>query len=434
MADRGLRGPTLPGSVAELPNGLTVIAIELPNVHRVVMDTHLRVGSLYETPATNGLSHFLEHILYRGVPSQPSAQALAVAFERLGGMLLAATATDSGAVSVSAPPENFAELLVLYAEVLAQPLMAGLEVERGIVVQEILESLDEGGNSIDPDNLIRALVFADHALGLPITGTLAGLQRFEEGQLRAHHRKHYTGHNAVLAIAGPMQPDRMVALAEATLSRLPAGSKLVPPAAPRPSGPRFSHVKDRGSQVTLRVAFHAPGVHSDDEPAVDLLLRLIDDGMSTRLYRTLCDDHGLCYDVSASYEAYADCGLFEFRAETSPDRARTVLEKILEISRGLRAPGPEPAEVSKAQQRHFWQLREMFDSPEAVTSYYALGALHGVPRTPAERQAQLEALDTKALSATANRLFQPQHLNVLAVGPLSRSEQGALAKTVRNFS
>jgi predicted Zn-dependent peptidase len=174
-------------------------------------------------------------------------------------------------------------------------------------------------------------------------------------------------------------------------------------------------------------------LHSEDEPAVDLILRLIDDGMSTELYRRVCDNLGLCYDVSAGYEAYGDCGLFEFRAETTPDRIASVLKEILGIASDLGKRGPSAEALRKAQQRHLWQLYEMLDSPESLTNYFALGTLHQVERSPVARQAQLAQFDVAAIAAAASRLFQPQHLSVVAVGSLSRREQEAVAKQVADF-
>jgi predicted Zn-dependent peptidase len=419
--------------IDRLPNGLGVIVIELPALHRVVIDTYLRAGSRYETAQTNGLCHFLEHMLYRGAPSHPSAQRLALAFESLGGMLLAATATDSGSLSTSSPPENFAAALDLYAEVFQHPVLDGIEIEKNIVRQEILEGLDEQGRSIDPDNLIRALAFPDHPLGSPITGTMTQLDRFDREMLRSHHARHYTASNAVMAVAGPVNRARVLDQIADAFAHLPVGTPLASdPPAPA-AGPLFSHVKDSGSQVTLRVAFRSPGVHSEDEPATEALLRLIDDGMSTRLYRGICDDKGLCYEVSAGYEAYDDCGLFEVRAETSPERAQAVLTEILGIAQTLRQFGPEPAELHKAQRRHHWQVREMLDSPDALTSYFALGALHGVPRSLRARHAQLAGLDCASVAAAATRVFRPENLSAVVVGSLSRKQRSALEHLVRSF-
>lgn len=415
-----------------LPNGLGVIVIEMPTLHRVVIDTYLRAGSRYETAESNGLSHFLEHMLYRGAPSHPTAQRLALAFESLGGMLLATTATDSGSLSTYSPPENFSAVLSLYAEVFQYPVLDGIEIEKNIVLQEILEGLDERGRVIDPENLIRAFAFPGHPLGLPITGTIAQLERFDREMLRAHHAQHYTASNAVMAIAGPVDRTRVLEQVATAFAALPQGSPIICEPLVAPLGPRFSHVKDSGSQVMLRVAFRGPGIHSNDETAVEALLRLIDDGMSTRLYRGICDDKGLCYEVSASYEAYDDCGLFELRAETSHERAHAVLTEILHIARALSSQGPEPAELQKVQRRHYWQTREMLDSPEALTSYFALGALHAVPRSLSERHRQLAALDCKAVATVAARLFRPENLSVVVVGSLSNKERTTLEQLVQS--
>jgi predicted Zn-dependent peptidase len=417
-----------------LPNGLGVIVIELPTVHRVVIDTYLRTGSRYESTETNGLCHFLEHMLYRGSPSHPSAQQLALAFESLGGMLLASTATDSGSMSTSSPPENFSAALGLYAEVFQHPVLAGIEVEKNIVMQEILEGLDERGRTIDPDNLIRSLAFPDHPLGLPITGTIAQLERFDRDLLRTHHQRHYTARNSVMAVAGPVKKAVVLQQVAEVFAKLPAGDVLACDAPAAPAGPRFLHVKDSGSQVTLRVAFRAPSVHSLDEPAVEALLRLIDDGMSTRLYRGVCDDKGLCYEVSASYEAYVDSGLFELRAETTPNRVHAVMSEVLRIVQGLSQLGPEPAELQKAQRRHFWQVREMLDSPDALGSFFALGALHGVPRSLRERHEQLAALQCDTIRAAATRLFRPENLSAVVVGQLSNKERTALEQLISGFT
>lgn len=420
--------------IERLPNGLGVIVIELPTLHRVVIDTYLRAGSRYETAESNGLCHFLEHMLYRGAPSHPTAQRLALAFESLGGMLLAATATDSGSLSTSSPPENFAAALNLYAEVFQHPVLDGIEIEKNIVLQEILEGVDEQGRVIDPDNLIRALAFPNHPLGWPITGTIAQLERFDREMLRAHHARHYTASNAVMAIAGPVNKARVLDQVTAAFAALPRGAPLASEPPEPATGPLFSHVKDSGSQVTLRVAFRAQGVHSEDEPATEVLLRVIDDGMSTRLYRNICDDKGLCYEVSAGYEAYDDCGLFEVRAETSPERAYAVLTEIFRVAHSLSQTGPEPAELHKAQRRHHWQVREMLDSPEALTSYFALGALHRVPRSLRERHGQLAGLDCAMVAAVATRLFRPENLSVVVVGSLSRKERTALEQLVQTFA
>src|SRR6187431_2504677 len=142
---------------AVLPNGLTLVAVRMPHMHRSVLEAQIRIGSRFESLEDNGISHFLEHMLYRGTPNYPSAHEQALAFETLGGTLQAATAKDFGSLQIAMPPERFSDVLPLLSEVYQQPLMGGIEIERGIVHEEILESLDEGGNLIDADDLLGAV-------------------------------------------------------------------------------------------------------------------------------------------------------------------------------------------------------------------------------------------------------------------------------------
>lgn len=411
-----------------LENGLRVSVVRMPHVRRAVLDVHTLVGPRFEAPAENGISHFLEHMLHRGTPTHPSAHAQALAFESLGGAFSAATYVDHGAISLSAPLENFSELVGLVAEVLERPIFSGLEVEKGIVREEILESLDEDGRSVEADSLLRALAFPDHPLGFPITGSLATLESFGVPLLRQHHSARYVAEATVITLAGPLDPDASLKEVARAFGGFPRGVAPTssPPAAQ--SAGRFSHVSYPGSQASLRVGFRAPGERHADEPATELLLRVLDDGMATRLYERLCDERGLCYDVSASYEAYDDAGLFDIAADTAPERAEEVLTEIFGLVRALREQGPTEAEVSKAKRRFAWQLAEQNDDPEALAGFYSLGELTGVARTPQARLAALEAVTTAQVRAAAERVFTRELLNVLVVGPLAAKVRDRLRR------
>ncbi len=417
-----------------LPNGLTVVVVPMPGVHRVVLDAHLRVGSRYESLEHNGVGHFLEHMLYRGTPRHPSAHAQALAFERLGGTLVAATSVDHMTLAISVPPENIDAVLPLFCEVYREPIFDGIEIEKGIVREEILEGLDDDGNDVDADNLVRALVFGDHPLGYPITGNIDRLDRFDVPLLKQHHAAHFHGKNTVLAVAGPIDADRTLEQVARCLQGLGAGATPQATAPGDQRAARFSFVRHpASSQTALRVAFRAPGEDDADEPATELLLRTLDDGMSTRLYHQICDARGLCYDVSAGYEAYSDSGLVELAAETAHERAEQVLHELFAVVDELRDDGPTEEELQRAKQRYRWQLSEMLDDPGEVADFYALGQLTGIARTPAERLEQLLAVTPEHVRLAAQRIFRRHNLSVVAVGVLPRRAQDALAERTRDF-
>ena len=417
----------------KLSNGLRVSAVRMPHVRRSVIDVHTRIGSRFESAADNGISHFLEHMLHRGTARYPSAHALALAFETLGGALSAMTYVDHGALSLAAPPENLSELVRVLAEVLLQPIFSGLDVEKGIVREEILESLDEDGRSVDADTLLRALAFPDHPLGFPITGSLSTLESFDIPLLQRHHRARYVAEGSVVTIAGPLDPEATLAQVEDVFKALPHGSEPIAVAPAAQTALRFSHVKYTGSQASVRVGFRAPGELEQDEPATELLLRVLDDGMATRLYERLCDVRGLCYDVSASYEAYSDAGLFDIAADAAPERAEDVLAEIFGVLRALRDEGPSQAELDKAKRRFAWQLAEQDDDPAALSSFYGLGELTGVAKTPLERKELLEGTSLADVKRAAARLFTRESLNLLIVGPLGAKVRDRLERAARAF-
>ena len=160
---------------------------------------------------------------------------------------------------------------------------------------------------------------------------------------------------------------------------------------------------------------------------------MLDDGMATRLYERLCDERGLCYDVSASYEAFADAGLFDIAADAAPERAEQVLQEIFAVAQSLRGEGPTQAELEKAKKRFAWQLAEQDDDPAALSSFYGLGELTGVARTPAERLALLNATTREDVQRAAAKLFTRDAVNVLIVGPLGAKVRDRLERASRAF-
>lgn len=417
-----------------LSNGLEVVVVPMPTVHRTVVEANLRIGPRYERKKQNGISHFLEHMLYRGTPRHPSSHAQALAFERLGGTLVAATYADRGSMAISTPPENFEESFALFSEVYREPILDGIEVEKGIVREEINESLDEDGREIDPDNLIRALAFEDHPLGMPITGTTELLDGFDRELLSTHHRAHYTGPSTVVCVAGPVEPDAMFRLAETHLGSLPNGARTRATPPPPQKKPRFRHVKHKASsQTDIRLGFRAPGERDPAEPAVELLLRTIDDGLSTRLYERVCDARGLCYDVSAVFEGYEDSGLVEIAASSAHAKAADVIDEISQLLQELRDDGPTEQEVKKAKDRHRWQLTDMLDDPGAVADFFAYGKLSGTLGTPAERCDQLESVTMESVRDAAATVFDRAQLSAVAVGLHKKKAQRQLESFITDF-
>ncbi len=424
---------TIRATTTTLANGLRVVAVPMPRAGRVVLDARLPAGPLYETPETNGVSHFLEHMLYRGVPGLPTAHELSVAIETRGGSLEAATYVDHGALVLSAPREHFEALLAIYADVFQRPVMSDLAVEREIVREEILEELDDEGRQIDADNLVRAAAFEAHPLGMSITGEAEQLGVFDEAALRTHHRRHYVARATVIAVAGALDPEAATAAVARAFAALPKGRVPAAPKTPTQEAPRVRHVANVSSQTSLRVALRAPASRDPREPAMELLLRTLDDGMATRLYARLCDELGLCYDVGAVYEAHRDAGLVTLGVETQHSRVARVFDEVLDVLQRLREEGPSQAELDKAKARHRWQLLDLTESPQDVAEYCAAGVLMGGGRDPAERQALLDAVTLAEVRAAAETFLTTKGLTALTVGEATSRTQERITRRLERF-
>jgi len=175
---------------AGLPNGLRVIVVPQPHLHSASVAVLVKVGARHENTRDNGVSHLLEHMLFRGSARYPSAYALNRAIEELGGTLHGATHADFTLFEVTLPPTNVASGISILGELFKHPNFSDLGVEKRIVREEILEYLDEEGREVDPDNLSRELMFGTHPLGMTITGSLDNLEMLGEPELRAHMQRH----------------------------------------------------------------------------------------------------------------------------------------------------------------------------------------------------------------------------------------------------
>jgi predicted Zn-dependent peptidase len=429
--DGGARGGTPVHFSRVLQNGLRVLVVPQPHLSRAHVGFYARTGSRFETEATNGISHFTEHMLYRGTPSLPTAHAVNDAFESLGGYLYAATQVDFGVFSVTMPHESLAEATRLFADVLINPTFRDIEIEQGIVCEEILEDLDDEGRQIDADNLSRSLIYGKHPLGFTITGDEERVRSFDERALHAHHERHYGASTSVLVFSGNVT-EAALDLAEAQFATMRPGTPITATAPVHTQKkPRTRMVESVASQTELRVSLRALPEGGAQGPVIDMLMRILDDGMSTRLYHRISDAKGLCYDVSAAYDGYEDDGVLDFAAGCVHERTAQVTKEILGLLVDLANTGPTAEELDKAKRRARWDVRAMVDAPEDLASHYAVSTLFNRFEPPHERLLRLEKVTRDDVLQVLHTVAAAERVNVVAVGMLEGGQDQRLLEVVR---
>ncbi|MFW6051424.1 MAG: M16 family metallopeptidase [Myxococcota bacterium] len=421
----------LPVHRETLDNGLRVVVAPLPHLHTATVGLFVQAGSRHEDAASNGLSHLLEHMLFRGTATHPTAYRLNLAVERLGGTLYGATHTDFTTYQVSVPPDNVAPVIGVMADMVHAPLFNDLEVEKRVLREEILEDLDEEGNEIDADNLVRDLMFAPHPLGFKITGSLDNIRRFTVDDVRAHFERFYGARNMVLCLAGAVGTEMLEAVRRAFGRLLPGAPARVEP--PAVAGTRrFVAVHDDGSQTDVRLSYPCPGLHDPRYTAVQLLGRVLDDGLSSRLHRRICDERGLAYDAFAALEAYEDCGAVDLGASVEHQKAPEVLGALLELVRDLaREPVPDE-ELHRVRRRYLWDLEAMVDDAEGVASFYGTNVLFGLHDTIESTAATVAAATPADLQEAARTVFDPERAHVACVGVLERARIPEVRALINN--
>jgi predicted Zn-dependent peptidase len=413
--------------------GLRVVTVRQPHLHRGTLAVYLGAGSRFESARDNGLSHFLEHMVFRGSERFPTAFDLNVAMERLGGTLDASTAPDATGFSVSLPRETLIRGVDLVAEVLIRPRFDALEVERRIIAEEIREDLDERGRVVDIDALSRARMWPGHGLGRPVTGPAENVTRFGRADLERWLAERYSARNAVVCVTGGIEAGPVMDAVERAFAAMREGApqRAEPPPAGS-SGPSAVHVDKPGSQTAIRIAFKTPGLCDPDVSAAELLLRLLDDGMSTPLHRRVFEDCGLAYNVGADLELYADTGALNVDALCSHDSVVPLAEEVLAILGALRDARVSGDDLDKAKRRAVWGLERHQDDADAMNEWYGEQELIARPRRLEDEARAVLALDPADVSRAAARIIRRDDLHITTVGVLGDRQRSALERLARS--
>lgn len=402
---------------ARLDNGLKAEFVALPHLQSVTVSFFVRAGSRYETPLTSGVSHFLEHMLFRGTKKYPSAFELNRSIEELAGSLDASTHVDFTQFDLTLPPEHVLEGMARLAEIVCFPIFDSLSTEKKIIKEELLEELDEDGVQIDPDNVARRLLFPNHPLGFPIAGTVESVDRVLPETIQEHFERYYTAQNAALCVAGPIDVCEVSDAAQRHFGALPQGTRqLCSPPSRSHGEDRFAFVHHADSQTHVRLSFPMFGLNDSRVMSLRLLERVLDDGLSARLHHVVCDIRGLAYDAFADGDLYEDCGVFDLGASVQHERTPELIDAVLEIVRALSTTPVGADELSRARTRYLWDLRTMIDDPESINSFLGTGVLFDLEDTLEALLDEAESIEPSSLLDVAKSVFDSDAVRLTCVG------------------
>lgn len=425
---------TITPHLTTLPNGLRVIAVEMPHLNSAEIAVYLKVGGRHDSRDKAGLAHFLEHMIFRGNAEHPSSLELEADFEAIGGCINAATDAETTCYYTRVHPNHVAEGLRLLSVMLLSPALSGIEIEKKIITEEALEDINEQGEEVNPDNLASRLLWPGHGIGMPTIGYLDTIAGFTEEDLRGHMARHYVPGNAVVVAAGQISPDEVfTAVSHAFAGWSGSSPPYQEPVCENQKAPGTLFVKDSDSQVNLQIAFRSFPRQDGRLAAARLMRRILTGGGCSRLHLSLRERLGIVYSVDAQLAAYDDTGCFAIELATAPENLSVAVAEVLRETLRLATEPVGENELGRVRQGYFFDLDYSRDSTFDMQVRYGWGELMGMMRSIEEDQAEAGAVDAAAVMATARELFSPARLNLVAVGPVKSAVKRDIAGIIKRY-
>ena len=427
-----------------LANGLTAVVVEVPLTHQVLVSLLVRVGSRYEAPEEAGISHFLEHMLFRGNEAFPDSDALNRAFESVGGMLGAHTGVEATGFEFTAHPTRLAEGLEHLSRFLRNPTFADLEKERRILLDELAYDYNEQGLLVHLPALTSEMLWPEHPLGRLVGGLPSTVSSLDAPRLRTHFNRYYRPRNMVLAMAGKISTEEGLRLArgffearEGDTDNTAPPPPVPPVAAPPPHrhgiGPHLKLVPDADNQFHLQLSFPAPGYNDPEEIPMTLLGRILDDGPTSRLQRILREEKALVYHLAGNHAGYWDAGSYDLATSVKAEGLEPLLRHLMAELAAFRDGGATPDELERARMRHLYELDFSRDSLTAILDRHAWPLLHSQYRSEEEERREMEAVTLEQIHQLTGKLLTPDSLHMALVGPLGMDTEKRVRAALEKF-
>jgi predicted Zn-dependent peptidase len=402
-----------PIRVTRLPSGLTIVTEVMPRVETVSFGAYIAAGTRHETAAENGASHFLEHMAFKGTTRRDAA-AIAREMEDVGGQMNAYTARENTAYYCKVLKEDVALAADIIGDILCHStfIPEELERERGVILQEIGQANDT------PDDIVfdhfQSTAYVTQPMGRPTLGTEDVIKAMPREALTGYMRRHYGPTNMVVAAAGAVDHDAVVALAAKHFAELPTTIPDGPEPA-RYSGGEFREERDL-DQVHLVLGFEGPPFRHADSHALMLLSTILGGGMSSRLFQEIREKRGLVYSIYSYTQPFEDSGLFAIYAGTGEKEAAELVPVTLEELRRVRHDITAD-ELARAKAQLRASLLMSLESTGSRCEQLARQLqVHGRVIPTEETKARVAAVTIEDVQSLAARLFRGTP-TLAALGP-----------------
>ena len=410
-----------------LPNGVRVVSEAIPYVKSVTLGIWVGTGSRFEDEHNHGISHFIEHMVFKGTHNR-SAKDIAETVDEVGGQINAFTGKEHTCYYIKVLDTHLELALDVLSDMLLASKFDGEDInrEREVVLEEVHMYEDT------PDELVHDIhlsnIWAGHALGRNILGTISSIEKFDKSLIHEYYKEFYTPDNIVIAAAGNLTHERLEELAECYFGKM-TGNKQQVRLAPPTIIPGNTIQTKAIEQVHLCLGTTSVPQTSPDIYTIHILNNILGGGISSRLFQSIREEKGLAYSIYSYQTNYSDCGLFTIYAGTRPSNTAQVAELIWQNIAELKAKGITARELTKTKEQLKGGLLLGLESSSSRMS--RIGKMEitlGKHVTLDEVVANIDKVSLEDLKRITQQLFTPETLCLTALGPITEEVASAIKR------
>lgn len=407
-----------------LPNGLRIITVHMKDTPTVTVLTMVEAGSKYESKEEGGISHFLEHMSFKGTTKRPTAFDISKELDSIGSYYNAFTSEEYTGYYAKAAAEHALHLLDVVADLYLNPTFDGkeMEKEKGVIVEEINMYRDLPHRHVQ--ELFMNLLYGDQPAGRNIAGTKESVRAITRNDFLSYRDEHYVAKATTVIVAGNFNEKKILKAIQEKFSTISNGSKTKKPKVIDTQKTPAIIVEPRQTdQAHLVLGVRGFPISDKNNPAARVLNAVLGAGMSSRLFQKLREEMGVGYYVRSGYDTYTDHGIFSISVGCDIKRVSEVIRAILDELKKLKHEQVSEEELVKTKEYLAGTLFLGLESSDAISEFYGYQEiLHQTLKTPHEVAEEIRTVTSEKVQSIAKKIFVDNHLNLAIVGPVQDQE------------
>lgn len=415
-----------------LKNGLRIITVPMKDNNTVTALVLVEAGSKYENKENNGISHFLEHMCFKGTDNRPNPGDISHELDALGAQSNAFTSQEFTGYYAKAHSKQTHKLIDIISDLYLNPIFndAEIEKEKGVIIEEMNMYKDLPNRHIY--NVFMSLLYGDTPVGRNIAGTKDIIKSMSKKDFEDYRNAHYVASATTVVVAGNIDEKKVIKdieerFKDVSTSKHHKKEKVVE----IQKTPQIAVENRKIDQTHLILGTRAFGLDKKDKAVVSMIAGILGKGMSSRLFYKLREEMGVCYYVRAENNAFTDHGFFDIASGVDSKRVKEVVEVLLEEMKKLKKDLVTEAELKKTKEYLIGNMFLGLEASDDLAEYYGTqDILREEIKKPKEKAQRIKEITPQDIKRVANKIFTNENLNLAIVGPVSEEEEKEIKKVL----